>query len=144
MGKMRKSRIVAYGAFALATLALVVNTPGIIEGKKQERAVDAMFESYSHALVSGDYVSAYNFCGEAFKRSTSVDAFVEKQRELESTMGRLNKVQNEGTYVHGKGSPMEWTAIVKNRQLHQKGDLNSVCELHLENKVWKLFGCKQI
>lgn len=104
----------------------------------------AAFDGYSHALVSGDYTRAYQFCGEAFKRSSSFEVFTGKQVELQSRFGRLKAIENKGTYVHGKGSPMEWRAVIEASQLYERGDLRSVCEFHLEDSSWKLFGCKQV
>lgn len=141
---MSRPKKLIYGALAFALLALAANTPGIIQGRKQKRAVDATFEAYSQALVTGDYVGAYQLCGEAFKDSISFEVFVEKQRELQSSYGKLKALERKDTYVHGKGSPMEWTAIIEMNQRYEKGDLHSVCEFHLEDNGWKLFGCKQV
>lgn len=141
---MSKSKKIACGILGLAVFALAVNTPGIIEGRKQKKAVDSAFDAYSRALVSGDYGNAFQLCGDEFKRSTPFEAFVGKQRETQTSLGKLEAIENKGTFVHGKGSPMEWVAVVETRQLYERGDLHLVCELHLENGSWKLFGCKQV
>ena len=144
LGKMSKTRKFVYGLVAFVILALAVNTPGIMQGRKQKRAVDAAFNVYSRALVSGDYAGAYQLCGDAFRDATSFEAFAGKQRELQSSFGRLKAIENESTYVHGKGSPMQWTAVIDARELYERGDLHSVCEFHLEDAGWKLFGCKRV
>jgi len=141
---MSKSRKIAYSILGFAIFAFAITTPGIIEGRKQKKAVDATFDAYSRALVSGDYANAFQFCGDEFKRSVPFDEFVEKLRELQSGLGRLKAIENEGTFVHGKGSPTEWTAVIEARQLYEKGDRHFVCEFHLENGNWRLFGCKQV
>jgi hypothetical protein len=141
---MSRSKKILYGVGAFAIIALAINTPGIIQGRKQKKAVDATFDAYSHALVLGDYARGYQLCGEAFQYSTSFEAFAGKQRELQSRFGPLKRMENKGTYVHGKGSPMEWTAVIDTHHLYEKGDLHAVCEFHLEDNGWKLFGCKQV
>jgi hypothetical protein len=115
-----------------------------LKGRKQRKAVDLTFDTYSRALVSGDYANAFQFCGDEFKRSVPFEAFVEEQHELQSSLGRLKAVENKGTFVHGKGSPTEWAAVIEARQLYERGDRHSVCVFHLENGSWKLFGCKQV
>jgi len=122
---MSKSRKIVYGILGFAVFALALNTPGIIEGRKQKKAVDATFAAYSNALVAGDYTNAFQFCGDEFKRSVSLEAFVEKQHEAQTSLGKLKAFENKGTFVHGKGSPMEWTAVIEARQLYEKGDLCS-------------------
>jgi len=141
---MSRSRKIIYSLLGFAVFALAISTPGIVEGRKQKRAVDSTFDLYSRALVSGDYTNAYQLCGDAFKREIPFEAFVGKHRELESSFGRLKAIENEGTFVHGKGSPMEWAAVIGMHQLYERGDLHVVCELHLENENWRLFGCKQV
>lgn len=141
---MSKSRKIIYGVLAFAVLALALNAPGMIEGRKQRKAVDAAFTAYSNALVAGDYTTAFQFCGDEFKRSVPLDAFTQKQHEVQTGLGKLKAAENKGTFVHGKGSPLEWTAVIETRQLYEKGDLHLVCELHLENGSWKVFGCKQV
>jgi hypothetical protein len=141
---MRKSRKIAYGVLGFAVFALAITAPGIIEGRRQKKAVDSAFEAYSQALVLSDYASAFQLCGEEFKRSLSFEAFVQKQSELQSSFGRLKAVENRGTFVHGKGSPMEWVAVIEARQLYERRDIHVVCEFHLENGTWKLFGCKEV
>jgi hypothetical protein len=141
---MSKSNKIIYGVLAFAVLALALNTPGIIEGRKQKKAVDATYAAYSNALVAGDYASAFQFCGDEFKRSVPFEAFTEKQYAIQAGLGKLKAAENKGTFVHGKGSPMEWTAVIETRLLYEKGDLHLVCELHLENGNWKVYGCKQV
>lgn len=141
---MSRSTKISYSIVALAILAFAVNIPGIVQGQKQRRDVDAAFDAYAHALVSGDYVRAYQLCGDAFTSSTSFESFVGKQLELHSRFGPLKAVNNKGTYVHGKGSPMGWTAVIEAQQVYEKREIHSVCEFHLENNGWRLFGCKQV
>jgi hypothetical protein len=139
-----KSRKLLYGLLAFVVFALAINTPGIIQGRTQKKAADMAFSSYSKALLVGDYAGAYQLCGDGFRRSTSFESFVEEQRESTSSLGRLETIENKGTFVHGRGSPMQWTAVIEARELHEKGDIHLACELHLENGGWKLFGCKQV
>jgi len=141
---MSRSRKIIYGILALVVFALALNAPGILEGQKQKKAVIAAFEEYSHALVSNDYARAFQFCGNEFTRSVPFEVFVDRQRELESSLGKLKATENKGTFVHGKGSPMEWTAIIETRQQYERGDIHLVCELHLEDGGWRLFGCKKV
>jgi hypothetical protein len=141
---MSKSRKIIYSILAFAVFALAVTAPGIIEGRKQKKAVDDTFEAYTRALVSQDFATAFQFCGDDFKRSVAYEAFVEKQRELQSSLGGLKAVENKGTFVHGKGSPMEWAAVIDARQIYERGDVHLVFVFHLDNGSWKLFGYKQV
>lgn len=129
---------------AIAAFALAINAPGLIEGRKQRRSVESTFNAYSHALVQRDYTSAFQLCGDEFQRSLPFESFVERQSELNPTFGRLTAMEQTGIFVHGKGSPMRWVAVIEANQVYERGHLHLVCEFRLESTGWKLFGCKQI
>ena len=139
-----KSRKVFYVFLVFAALAAAIGTPGIVEGYRQKKAVDSAFKAYSEALRSGDYAKAFQFCGEAFKESISYEEFVKQQREATSNLGRLETMDRKGIFVHGKGSPMRWVAVIETLQVYERGNVHLVCEFHLENDSWKLFGCQRI
>jgi len=141
---MSKSRKILYGIAAFAVFALGVNVPGFIDAGKQKKAVEATFSAYSRALVSEDYAKAYELCGEEFKRTILLESFVATQHETQSNFGKLKTMDNADTYLHGKGSPMRWISVIEAHQVYEKGNVRLVCEFHLENDSWKLFGCKQV
>jgi len=139
-----KQRKVFYVFLVFAALAAAMGTPGIVEGYRQKKAVDSAFNAYSEALRSGDYAKAFQFCGEAFKESISYETFVKQQREATSNLGRLETMDRKDIFVHGKGSPMRWVAVIETLQVYERGTVHLVCEFHLENGNWKLFGCQRI
>jgi hypothetical protein len=141
---INKRRKAFYGFLVFAALATAIGAPSIIEGRRQMKAVDSVFNAYSHALTSGDYANAFQFCGEAFKESVSYEEFVRQQREVTSNLGRLETMDRKGIVVHGKGSHTKWIAVIETLQVYDRGNVHLVCEFHLENGNWKLFGCKRI
>jgi hypothetical protein len=141
---MSTSRKAAYCVLAIAAFALAINAPGLMEGRKQRRAVESTFKAYSSALVQGDYQEAFHLCDDEFQTSVPFGLFVAQQNKLNSILGRLRAIENAGTFVHGRGSPMRWVAVINAHQVYERGQIDFVCEFHLENTVWKLLGCKQV
>jgi hypothetical protein len=139
-----KRRKAFYGFLVFGALIAAIGAPSQIEAYRQEKAVDLAFNGYSDALKSGDYAKAFQFCGEAFKKSVSYEEFVRQQREATSHLGTLKTVDRKGIFVHGKGSPMRWVSVIETLQVYDRGNVHLVCELHLENGSWKLFGCMQV
>jgi hypothetical protein len=97
---INKRRKAFYGFLVLAAFAAAMCGPSIIEGYRQKKAVDLAFNAYSQALKSGDYAKAFQFCGEAFKRSVSYDEFAKQQRVAISNLGRLETMDPKGIFVH--------------------------------------------
>jgi hypothetical protein len=84
-----KRRKAFYGFLVFGALIAAIGAPSQIEAYRQEKAVDLAFNGYSDALKSGDYAKAFQFCGEAFKKSVSYEEFVRQQREATSHLGTL-------------------------------------------------------
>ena len=141
---MTLARKIGYVVLAFAVFALAINTPGIIEGQHKMKAFRLVVALHSHALGSRDYAAAYALGDEAFRNAITLETFSAQQRAFESDLGRLLSVDAQNFYVHGKGSPTRWVALVEEQQRYERGALQFACEFHLENETWRLFGCKKV
>lgn len=128
----------------VAAVAAVFLVPNLLNAGKQKKLVEASFQDYANALMARDYARAYDFTSDEFKKAVPFETYAERRRELETEFGPLKSISQEQTYVHGKGSPMRWIAIIEAHEKYKKTELVSACELHLERGAWRVFGCKQI
>jgi hypothetical protein len=140
--KRRTKVLIGIGCFAL--LAFGMNLPNLIAAHKQRKSAEAAFNEYCTALVAHDYQRAFSLATEAFQRATPYSIFVEKETLLESEYGQLKSMKIGGIYVHGKGSPLRWTALFESIRNYEKGELRLVSEFHFENGRWLLFGYKRL
>jgi hypothetical protein len=125
----------------VAVSILFTNLRTASERKKQAEMV---FREYANALVARDYSRAFSLTSEPFREALPFEGYSAKQRELEEQYGSLQDIRFGNTYVHGKGSPMRWIAIIEAHERYQRLELVFACELHFDNNSWRLFGCKQI
>ena len=141
---MSKPTKILYAFIAVCILALVLNAPGMMTGLKHKKAVEAVFHDYSVALVTHDYERAFAHADEGFKSASPIAVFTDQQRELELRFGTLKSMSKGETFVHGKGSPMQWTALVEAICKYEKTDVRFVYEFHYEKSEWRLFGYRRL
>jgi hypothetical protein len=134
---------ILYVAVGLAAVAFAYNIHNLILGRRYKRDFESTFRTYAHAIESRDYIAAYSFGDPAFKAALSPEVFISKQMAFEANLGGLKSVNTGEVYIHGKGSPMQWTAMVAEVRQYDKGQVQFVCEFHLEDGRWQMFGCKQ-
>lgn len=141
MKGLRTTACIVAGA---VVFALIVNAHGLLEAHRQKAAAQSAFADYANAMVAHDYARAFAGCSESFKKALPLELFVAQQRDIETELGALKAVVPGGTYVHGTGSPMKWVALIDTKQDYEKGETHFVCELHNEDRQWKVFGCKRV
>jgi hypothetical protein len=124
-------------------VAVVYNFPGQIETYRQKRGLEKTFRDYSRAVESRDYSGAYAYGDSLFKAAIGPQAFAAQQSAFESQLGALKSVREGGLYLHGHGSPMQWVGMVEEVRDYDRGKMHLVCEFHLEDERWQIFGCKQ-
>jgi hypothetical protein len=141
---LKKWKRFGYAVIIFAIIVAVYNFPGLMEAHRQRRNLEKTFRDYTRALESRDYSGAYAFGDSPFKASVSPQDFSAQQGAFEAQFGALKSIREGGFYMHGRGSPTRWTGIVEEIRDYEKGKLRFVCEFHLEDGHWQLFGCKQI
>ena len=134
---------VLYAALGFVVVAFIYNFPGQVAAYRQKRDLEKTFRQYSLAIESRDYSTAYTFGTPAFKEAISPQVFEAQQRSFESQFGTLRSIRKGSLYMHGRGSPMQWIGLVEEDRDYDKGKLHMVCEFHLDEGRWQIFGCKQ-
>ena|ERR1039457_7184096 len=134
---------ILYAALAFVVVAFIYNLQGQVTAYRQKRDLEKTFREYSQAIESRDYSAAYAFGNAPFKEAISPQVFEAQQRSFESQLGTLRSIREGSFYMHGRGSPMRWVGLVEEIRDYDKGKLHMVCEFHLEDGRWQIFGCKR-
>lgn len=141
---MSKKRQILFGLAVFIIVAFICNMPGLLSAHRQRVALEATFQQYSNAIVARDYPAAYSYYGSAFKTAITLQDFIAQERSFESKLGRIKSTNVAGFYMHGRGSPMVWTALIREVRRYENGEVHLLCEFHFEDGRWQLFGYKQI
>ena len=139
-----KKRQVVYRALVLVAVLILIalfnNFRLQVAAYRQKRVLESTFREYAQDLVSRNYTAAYAYGDRAFKEALDPQAFAAQQQALESRFGVLKSVRESGFDMHGRGSPMEWTAAVAETREYEKREVHITNEFHFENGRWQLFG----
>lgn len=128
----------------ICVIAIIINAPGMIEAIKKGNEFRKTFSSYKSLIVRGDYANAYELCCQEFHDKISYDYFVKIHTGLESNRGKLIDIEKGGMEVSGKGSPMEWTAVLNTEHVYEQDSCSFRYTFHLIDGQWELFALKQI
>ncbi len=112
--------------------------PSVAETRNQVTAVQELFQSYSSALLAGNYGDAFQVCSDEFKAATPFDRFVTQHRQQEAANGRLVEIEQIGLKVSADGDQPVWTAILKADYRFDKRTVRVHHEFRFINGKWFL------
>lgn len=126
----------------LATMLVLL--PKFISLHKETLNVERVFDQYSAALVGGNFVEAYQLCGQDFQKATSYNEFVMVQTDLQTKYGKLKSVRQKAHDISGSGNPMQWQAVIDGNFAYEKRNVTFKFLLHKEADHWVIFGVEQL
>lgn len=141
----RRSKIVLWailGVWVVAMLTLLL--PMLVTGHREKSAVLQEFSEYAALLVDRHFEQAYQYCGSDFRKAMPYDEFIKLYNNLEDQNGRLKAITRQAYEVHGKGTPMYWSAVIDADFVYDKKTLRFEFVFHKEESRWVVFGFEQL
>ena len=126
----------------VAATVLFATVPAFVYLFTQMHDANNAFDTFSGALVSKNYESAYSLTTADFQAAMDKSAFVDQQTALCSNLGALKKV------VRGWSSETEvsqngWSSTVNARFVFERAERQFVFVMKKQENEWRVFGYKE-